>query len=67
MGNSASVAGPQAAAIRLLALAFAGDHLNNFEPPIQEPLVMLAAFITLLQLRAKGEVPVGEAIVLAID
>jgi hypothetical protein len=55
----------QAAAIRILAIALA-DSFDDKSGGLRDLLRALAATVTLLQKRANGTAPVGEAIVLAL-
>lgn len=55
---------PLAATLRILALGLAADSAYE---PIHEPFRSLAAKVTLLQLRSREEVAIGECIVAALE
>jgi NACHT domain len=59
------IADPQAAAVRALALGLAADGTRR-DPTSTSVFQSLAATVTLLQQRARGQVQAGEALVLAL-
>ncbi len=62
-GRGMNPADPQAAGIRTIALALAADLTR---PYYFHELPELVATVTLLQQRAQGRAPIGEAILLAL-